>query len=272
MEKAKELILSAWELLLDHSWKIAAFFAILIFGIALSKLLVKFIQNRMAKRDVDPMVRPFILSVTKVVLYALVFASAVSYIGIKLTSLVALLGAGGFAAGLALQGSLANFAGGVLILLLKPFKVGDYIHAGTHDGIVREIRIFYTYITTFQNQEIMIPNGTLSNNSITNYSFNQTRRLDLKFGIGYKDDIDLARKCIKEVLDESEWVLNKPEPAIFVSELGDSSVNFNAWIWTRTANYWNAKMTITEAVKKSFDKNGVSIPFPQRDVHLYKTE
>ncbi len=272
MNHAKDLLISAWELVLDNAWKITAFLAILIIGFALSKILVRLLQTRMVKRDVDPTVRPFIISVTRVALYGLVIVTAASYIGIKMTSLFALLGAGGFAAGLALQGSLANFAGGVLILLLKPFKVGDYIHTGSHDGIVREIRIFYTYITTFQNQEIMIPNGTLSNNSITNYSFNNTRRLDLKFGIGYKDDIDLARKCIQEVLDQSEWVLKTPEPAVFVNELGDSSVNFNAWIWTKTANYWNAKMTITEAVKKSFDKNGVTIPFPQRDVHLYKTE
>ena len=171
---------------------------------------------------------------------------------------------------MALQGSLSNFAGGVLILLLKPFKVGDFIEAGSYSGTVREIQIFYTYLTTVQNQEIVIPNGDLSNNAVKNYSFHDTRRMDMIYGIGYDDDIDLAKSILERLVNAEERFLKDPAHMIFVEELADSSVNLHIRAWATRADFWDIYNYFPEKVKKAFDAEGVSIPFPQRDVHFYQ--
>ncbi len=269
-EKITPFIESFWEGIQEHAGSIITIILAIVIGMWLVKKTSRLIERQMDKRDLDKSVKPFLKSIVKASLYFLLFVTIASMAGIRMTSFVAVIGAFSFAAGLALQGSLANFAGGILILVLRPFKVGDYIHTAQHDGIVREIQIFYTYITTFQNQEIMVPNGALSNNSLTNYSFHNTRRLDLIFGIGYGDSMDQARKSIQSVLDTNPLFLKHPEPQIFVENLNDSSVDFKVWVWAKTEDYWPAKFCIVEDVKKAFDRDGVSVPFPQRDVHVIK--
>ena len=190
-------------------------------------------------------------------------------LGIETTSFVAILGAAGLAVGLALQGGLANFAGGVLILIFKPFKVGDFIDAQGHAGVVSEITVFTTVLKTPDNKTIIIPNGALSNGSMVNYSTEEKRRVDMVFGIGYGDDIAKAKQVLKRIVDEDERVLKDPAPQIVVAELADSSVNFNFRVWCTGSDYWSIYFDMNEKVKLEFDKEGVSIPFPQRDVHLY---
>lgn len=259
-------------LIVEYSGRVLLAIIVLLVGLWVIKRIVKAVSKRMEKKEVDESLRPFLRSLIDALLKVMLFISVVSMLGVEMTSFVAVLGAAGLAIGLALQGSLANFAGGVLILLLKPFKVGDYIDTGSHQGTVREIQIFYTYITTFQNQEVIIPNGDLSNNAVKNYSYHDTRRLDMLFGIGYGDNMDKAKSLIEEIVKADNRVLDKPPYQIFIESLGDSSVNIKVRMWTKNEDYWNVWLEMSEKVKKTFDSNGVSIPFPQRDVHLYKTE
>ena len=191
-------------------------------------------------------------------------------LGIQMTSFIAILGAAGLAVGLALQGSLANFAGGVLILLFKPFKVGDFIDAVGFSGTVKEIQVFSTKMTTPDNKTIIIPNGNLANSSMTNYSTQTQRRVDFVFGIGYNDDIKKAKSVINELIYKDERILKDPEPLVVVSELGDSSVNLTVRVWSKSADYWGIFFDMQESVKLKFDEQGISIPYPQQDVHLYK--
>jgi small conductance mechanosensitive channel len=193
-------------------------------------------------------------------------------IGIEMTSFIAILGAAGLAFGMALSGTLQNFAGGVIILVFKPYKVGDYIEAAGYAGSVTEIRIFNTILKTPDNKVIIIPNSSLAGNSMTNYSAEPTRRVDFKFGIGYQDDIDKAKSVLKRLADADERILKDPAVFIAVSEMADSSVNLIVRAWVETANYWPVYFDMTEKVKKTFDAEGISIPFPQRDVHIYNSK
>lgn len=242
---------------------------VLLIGLAIIKRVVKFADKRMEKREVDPSLRPFLRTLLGGLLKVMLFISVLSMIGIAMTSFIAVLGAAGLAIGLALQGSLANFAGGVLILLLKPFKVGDFIEGASHMGTVREIQIFYTYITTPAGQEIVIPNGQLSNNSVKNYSYHPTRRLDMTFGIGYTDDIDKAKQIIQNLANDEKRFLEEQGITIFVEALADSSVNIRLRAWATNEDYWDIYNNFNEKVKKAFDKEGVGIPFPQMDVHVH---
>ncbi|MEC9335154.1 MAG: mechanosensitive ion channel domain-containing protein, partial [Pseudomonadota bacterium] len=197
--------------------------------------------------------------------------SVASMIGIETTSFIAVVGAAGLAIGLALQGSLANFAGGVLILIFKPFKVGDTIEAEGHLGSVAEIQILYTVLNTFDNKRIVIPNGSLSNATLINVSVYDKRRCDMTFGIGYDDDIDKAKKVLQRLFEEDERSLTDPAPRICVGGLGDNSVDLMFRPWVATDDLWPYYWDMQEKVKKAFDEEGISIPYPQRDVHLYKT-
>ena len=190
-------------------------------------------------------------------------------IGIETTSFIAVLGAAGLAIGLALQGSLANFAGGVLVLLFKPFRVGDFIDAQGVAGTVSEIQIFNTILTTPDNKKVIVHNSQITGGSITNFSAHDTRRVDMVFGIGYGDDIAEAKSILESLVHEHELVLNDPAPVVRLHELADSSVNFICRPWTKTGDYWAVYWDITHAVKESFDSNGISIPFPQQDMHVY---
>lgn len=241
----------------------------LIVGLWVIRFLVKSIDKIMHARDVDASLRPFLRTLISALLKVMLVISVISMIGVETTSFIAIIGAAGLAIGLALQGSLANFAGGVLILLLKPFKVGDFIEVNNYSGTVKEIRIFYTTISTPQNQVVVIPNAQVSNNAIKNYSVETTRRLDLVFGIGYNDDIDHAKNVLQRVVHADERILKDPAPSIDLEELADNSVNFKLKLWTENGNYWALNYALIEQVKKEFDKENISIPFPQRDVHVF---
>jgi small conductance mechanosensitive channel len=225
----------------------------------------------MAKRNVDSTLRPFIGSSINFLMRAMVLIIAFSTMGVEMTSIIAILGSVGIAIGLALQGSLANFAGGILVLTLKPFKVGDFIEAQGVMGTVDEISIISTTITTLDFKTVYIPNGPLAGGTITNMTKRDVRRVDLSFGIGYGDNIDKARGIINELAVNFEHTLNEPAPPfIMIESPGDSSVNFTVRIWAPKDKYWDVYFFMMEHVKKQFDAQGVTIPFPQRDVHLFQ--
>ncbi|MDP8240563.1 MAG: mechanosensitive ion channel [Candidatus Hatepunaea meridiana] len=242
----------------------------LIIGSWAIKILVKVLRKSMRSMDVDVSMRRFLLSIVSILLKVVLLISVMSMIGVQMTSFIAILGAAGLAVGLALQGSMSNFAGGVLITLFKPFKVGDVIEAQGYIGSVHEIQIFNTILKTPDNKTIVIPNGGLSNGSLTNYSSEPTRRVDLTIGIGYDDDIKKAKEVIDGLIEKDTRILKEPAPFIRVAELGDSSVNFAVRVWCNSADYWNIFFDLTEQIKLAFDTNGISIPFPQSDVHVYK--
>jgi len=242
----------------------------LIVGLWIIKRFVAIIDGRL--RDKDPTLNSFLCGLIGISLKIMLLISVASMIGIATTSFIAVIGAAGLAVGLALQGSLANFAGGVLILIFKPFKVGDAIEAQGFVGSVLEIQILYTVLNTFDNRRVVIPNGILSNGSLINISANDTRRCDMSFGIGYGDDIDKAKAICKSLIEGDERALADPAPLIVVGALGDSSVNLTVRAWTKAGDLWPFFWDMQERVKKAFDEQGISIPFPQRDVHLYNND
>jgi small conductance mechanosensitive channel len=206
----------------------------------------------------------------KTILRALLFISVLGMVGIEMTSFIAILGAAGLAVGLALSGTLQNFAGGVMILLFKPFKVGDVIEAQGYIGAVKEIQIFNTYLKTGDNKIIIIPNGGLANSSMTNYSAEETRRLEWTFGISYGENVEKARKVIKKIAEADSRILKDPEPFVAVGALADSSVNLVTRVWVASADYWGVNFDMNEKVYDEFNKEGISFPFPQLDVHMIK--
>lgn len=255
-------------LVVQYGGRVVLAVVVLIIGLFVIRKLVSVFRKTLKKREVDVSLTPFLTTIVGVLLKVMLLISIASMVGIEMTSFIAVLGAAGLAVGLALQGSLANFAGGVLILILKPFKVGDFIEGAGHMGTVREIQVFYTYLTTPSGQEIVIPNAKLSNDSVTNYSFNPSRRLDMTFGIGYGDDIDKAKGILQELAEAEERFLEEQGINIFVEALADSSVNLRLRAWTSIEDFWDIYNNFNEKVKKAFDQQGVGIPFPQRDIHL----
>lgn len=244
--------------------------ATLVIGIWIAKWLAKTSGKLLDKRSVDPTLTKFATSLLKITLIIFVIISAISQIGIETTSFIAIIAAAGLAIGFALQGSLSNFASGVMLIIFKPIKVGDYIEGGGAAGSVETIGIFVTTLVTPDNKVIYIPNSTLTGSNIVNYSVKDTRRVDMVFGIGYSDDIDKAKSTIQSVLESDSRILKDPAPKIVVSELADSSVNFNVRPWVNSADYWGVYFDITEQIKKKFDEQNISIPFPQRDIHMYQ--
>ena len=245
---------------------------ILIVGWWIIKIATGWLRRFFLKKDYDETLENFLLSLTNWSLNALLFVTVVSQLGVQTSSFVAIIGAAGLAIGLALQGSLANFAGGVLILLLKPFRVNDFIKAQGIEGTVKEISIFNTKLTTFGNQLAVIPNGKLSNDNIINYSSEGKRREAMTWGISYDDDIKLAKDILLKLVLEQDTVLNEPEPMIVVSELADSSVNLSLRYWALNEDFWNLRWYILEEGKSRLEAAGISIPFPQRDVHMYQEQ
>ena len=234
------------------------------------KKLVGLVELALVKKKVEATLQQFLLSILRTILKAIQIIVFASMIGIQTASLIAILGAAGLAIGLALQGSLANFAGGVLILLFRPFKNGDAIKAQGHVGSVEEIQIFNTILKTFDNQRIIIPNALLSNGCVTNINVNGTRRVDMVFGIGYNDDIAKAKSILAAMIAADERILKDHSNDIWVGEHGDSSVNLFVRPWANAADYWGIYFDFMENVKLAFDKEGISIPFPQRDVHIHQ--
>jgi small conductance mechanosensitive channel len=272
MENAEKYLDQVYSWLIENGINLITGIVILIAGLWIISILTRSFSKLMEKRDLNPSLRPFLKSLFNVTLKILLVITVMSMVGIQMTSFIAILGAAGLAVGMALSGTLQNFAGGVIILILKPFKVGDYITAGGHSGTVNEIQIFNTILKTIDNKTIILPNGSVANNSIINFSAEATRRVDLEFGIGYGDDIDKAKEILWNIIKNDERILKEPEALIAVKELANSSVNIAVRVWVKAENYWPYFWDIHERVKKEFDKNGVSIPFPQTDVHLYNTE
>ena len=256
--------------LLNFAFQVVVSIIIYIVGSKIINLILKMFRKSMERRDVDTGVRQFVLPLIKYALYLVLIFIIMGLFGIATTSAVAVLGSAGVAVGLALQGSLSNFAGGVLILLLKPFRVGDYIieHSGGQEGTVTEISIFYTKLLTIDNKVVMVPNGTLSNSSITNVSTMEKRRVDLVVGIAYEADIRTAKEVLYSVAEAEEARLPEEEILVFVDELGDSSVNMGVRIWVKTEDYWSARWRLTENIKYALDSHNISIPYPQMDVQI----
>jgi len=268
--RATELVDQAITLVMAYAPKVVLAIITLVVGMWLINRFVRLLDSKLGKRD--PTLNTFLCGLISAILKVLLLISVASMVGIATTSFIAIIGAAGLAIGLALQGSLGNFAGGVLILIFKPFKVGDVIEAQGYLGSVMEISILYTIVNTFDNRRVIIPNGDLSNSSLTNLSAYPTRRCDMSFGIGYGDDIDKAKATIKRLVEEDERSLKDPEPMIVVGGLGDSSVDLTVRVWTKYADLWPFYWDMQERVKKAFDAEGISIPFPQRDVHMYKAD
>ncbi len=260
------------ELLMPYSVKIVVALLIFVAGRWIAKAIRRGIKKMMTKRNVDATLIPFISNLVYILLLVFVIVAAIAQLGIQTTSFVAILGAAGLAVGLALQGSLSNFAAGVLMILFRPFKVGDYIEGGGAAGSVEAIKIFVTELKSPDNRAIIVPNATMMGGNIVNYSAKEMRRVDLTAGIGYGDDIDKARRVLDGILAADERILKDPAPKVAVVELGDSSVNFVVRPWVKTADYWDVYFDVTEQIKKRFDAEGVSIPFPQRDVHLFQEQ
>jgi len=266
----EDLLSKVWALLTIYGLKVVAAIAVFIVGRWIAKALTTFSEKMMNKRQVDPTIVSFVANLVYIALLVFVVLAALGQLGIQTTSFIAVIGAAGLAIGLALQGSLANFAAGFLMIIFRPFKVGDYIEGAGVAGTVEAIQIFTTQLLTPDNKTIIIPNAGLTAGNITNYSAKGTRRVDLVFGIGYGDDIDHAKKVISDVLAKEERILKDPAPTIMLIELADSSVNFAVRPWVVAADYWDVYSGLTENIKKSFDAEGISIPFPQQDVHMYQ--
>jgi len=240
---------------------------ILFFGLWVIRFLNRLVRKFFEKKDYDLALESFLQSFINIALKVLLFVLVVTQLGVKSSSLVAVVGAAGLAVGLALQGSLANFAGGVLILLFKPFRVGDFISAQGLDGTVKEISIFTTKLNTFGNQLAIIPNGQLSNNSIVNYSAEKMRRDNIKVGIGYNANIKQAKEILLAICAENENVLQDPIPEVYVDALGESSVDISLRYWAMNETFWAAHFHILEELKERFDHAGIEIPFPQHVIH-----
>ena len=254
----------------DLAINIVTGIAIFVIGKWVVGLVTKAIRKLMQKQEVDKTLETFVGNLVRMVLMVFVIIAAISAVGIQTTSLIAVLGAAGLAVGLALQGSLSNFAAGVLIVLFRPYKVGDWVEAAGISGAVVEVQILTTILKTGDNKQVIVPNSQIMNSIITNYSANDTRRVDMVVGVSYDDDLDKVRKNIEEIVAADDRVLDDPACLIAVSELADSSVNFVVRPWVRTADYWAVMFDLTEAIKKRFDAEGISIPFPQQDVHIHK--
>ena len=253
----------------QYALQFAGGVAVLFIGFMVVNVITGGTRKLMEKRNIDVSLRSFLNSFISIGLKAMVALSALSIMGIKVTSFIAVLGAAGLAIGLALQGSLSNFAGGVMILLFKPFKVGDFIEGQNHSGTVKDIQLFHTVLTPLDNRTVIIPNGALHNGPIVNYSTQTHRRLMLTYGIAYGDDADKAKEVLLNLLKSDERVLNEPnEPMVAVAELGDSSVNFTVRAWVKGSDFWSLTFDMNDRVYKTFKQEGLNIPFPQMDVHL----
>ncbi|MDH3892907.1 MAG: mechanosensitive ion channel [candidate division Zixibacteria bacterium] len=250
--------------------KVIGALAIIILGRIGVGIVAGIIRRLMARAQVDETLTKFVVSLTRIALLVFVFIAALGTLGFETTSFVAVIGAAGLAVGFALQGSLANFASGVMLVIFRPFSVGDYVEAGGQSGAVEEIHIFSTVLRTPDNKKVIIPNSRITGDNIVNYSAKDTRRVDLVFGIGYGDDLLKAKRILERIIADDSRILKDPGPTIAVLELADSSVNFAVRPWVKTADYWSVLFDITEKVKLTFDGEGISIPFPQQDVHMYQ--
>lgn len=246
--------------------------ALLIFyvGRLVIGFVIRALHRVMQKQDVDKTLETFICNLARAALLIVVFIAAIGALGIETTSFIAIFGAAGLAVGLALQGSLSNFASGVLIVLFRPYRVGDFIEGAGISGSVEQVQILTTVLKTGDNKQIIVPNSQIMNSIITNYSANDTRRVDMEIGVSYSDDLDKVRATLESIIAAEERVLKDPTTTIAVAALADSSVNFILRPWVKSSDYWPVLFDLTETIKKRFDAEGISFPFPQRDVHVYQ--
>jgi len=254
----------------EFSINLVTAIVIFYFGRMVVGLLMRGLNKMMQAQDVDKTLQTFVANLVRMVLLMFVIIAAISALGIQTTSFIAILGAAGLAIGLALQGSLSNFASGVLIVMFRPYKVGDWVEAAGISGAVEEVQILTTVLKTGDNKKVIVPNSQIMGSIITNYSANDRRRIDMVIGVSYDDDLDKVRSTLEQLVAADDRILDDPACTIAVSELADSSVNFVVRPWVKTADYWGVMFDLTEAIKKRFDKDGISFPFPQQDVHLYE--
>lgn len=266
----EEMLSKLYQLLVFYGLRALAALAIFIIGRWVAQGIRKILERVMTKSGVNETLISFTSNLAYIALLAFIVIAALGQLGIQTTSFVAVLGAAGLAIGLALQGSLSNFAAGFLLIIFRPFKVGDLIEGAGVFGTVESIQIFTTQLKTGDNKTVIIPNAKLNENNIVNWTVKGTRRIDMTFGIGYNDDIDKARAIISDLIAADSRVLKTPAPLIAVSELGESSVKFAVRPWVKVEDYWGVLFDLTEKVKKAFDANRISIPFPQQDIHVYQ--
>ncbi len=254
----------------EYGLKLLAAIAVLVIGRIVAGWLKRLIHGMMERRSVDPTITGFVTSLAYIAMMAFVVLAALGQLGIQTTSFIAILGAAGLAIGLALQGSLSNFAAGFLMIIFRPFKVGDFIEGAGVSGTVEKIEMFTTTLRTGDNKIIIVPNANLSSDTIINYSARETRRVDLTVGAAYDADIAQVKRVLEEILKEDERVLDEPAPLVAVGELADSSVNFVVRAWVKSSDYWGVYFDTTEKVKLRFDQEGIGIPYPTRDIHVYE--
>ena len=270
MDQAKDFTDKAIGYVWEYGPNLILAILTLVVGLWVIKIIVNSFYKLMTKRNFDPSLTPFLKMLLGMILKVLLIISVIGMVGVEVTSFIAILGAAGLAIGLALQGTLQNFAGGVVILILKPFKVGDVVEAQDYLGTIKEIQIFYTIINTFDKKVVYIPNGSLANSDMTNYSQEEVRRNEWKFGIGYGDDYDKAKALLQKFVEEDDRILNDPEPFFALHSLGDSSVNIVVRAWSQASDLWPVYFDMNERVYKEFAKEGLHIPFPQMDVHVHQ--
>lgn len=260
----------AVEMVMFYAPKLILAIVTLLVGLWLINVVCKGVGFLLEKRDFDLSLRKWLTSIMSVALKACLLISVVSMIGVQTTSFIAILGAAGLAIGLALQGSLTNFAGGVLILVFKPYKVGDYIKTSGEEGFVEAIDVFYTFLRTVDSKHVILPNGPLANGNLVNYTKDANRRVDLSVGISYNASFDTAEKVLLEMIKQDPRVLQEPAPFVGVTGYGDSSIDLTVRAWTTNENYWGVFFDLNKRIKPALDAGGISIPFPQRDVHLFQ--
>lgn len=268
VEEASQLWMQVQDVVAAWGLKVIAAVAIFVVGRWIAKLIRRIVRRVMEKAEVEPIIIGFVSSMAYIALLAFVVIAALGQLGIQTTSFIAILGAAGLAIGLALQGSLANFAAGFLMIIFRPFKVGDFIEGAGVAGVVQNIQIFTTTLNTPDNKTIIIPNAKLSGDNIINYSAQETRRVDMTVGVAYDADLAHVKNVLNDIIGKDERILADPEPQVAVAELADNSVNFVVRVWTNTADYWGVMFDTTETIKNRFDKEGIGIPFPQRDIHI----
>ena len=254
----------------DLGLKLIVFLLILIIGFRIVKILIKLINKGKGFNKLEKSVQTFIVSFINILLKCLVLITGLAYLGIPMTSLITLFGTASLAVGLALQGGLTNMVGGLMILIFKPFKVGDYVDTHVDSGTVSEISIFYTTLVTPDNKSIVLPNGNLANSAIVNYSHFEKRRLDIDFSVSYNSDVDKVKKVILEVINSEEKILKNEDIFVRLTSHADSALVFSTRVWVKNEDYWNVKFNMLENVKIAFDKNKIEIPYPQLDVHMDK--
>jgi len=252
--------------------KIVAAIAIFVIGRMIAKLLVSAIKKVMTKAKVEETLREFLGSIIQAILIVVIAIAALEQLGVDTTSVLAVFAAAGLAIGLAFKDSLSNFAAGIMVILFKPFKLGDFVETAGVSGVIEQIRIFNTVMRTGDNKEITIPNGHIYSDVITNFSARDTRRIDLVIGIGYDDNIGLAKTTIEEILSNDKSILNEPKPTIMVLELGASSIDIAVRPWVKSGDYWATRANLLQVIKETFDDKGISIPYPQRDIHMIQPQ